>query len=102
MYHRPMLGRVLSGLGSILLVSSSNTFAADFSSSVSPKEGWKLAADAKDVLIYSRRARRFEPERVQGNRLHRRSRLCRARSHRRFRELSKVHALHLGMPSHKT
>ena len=54
MYHRPVLGRVLSGLGSILLVSSSNTFAADFSSSVSPKEGWKLAADAKDVLIYSR------------------------------------------------
>jgi hypothetical protein len=49
-----MLGRILSGLGSILLVSSSNTFAADFSSSVSPKEGWKLAADAKDVLIYSR------------------------------------------------
>jgi hypothetical protein len=54
MYHRSMLGRILSGLGSILLVSSSNTFAADFSSSVSPKEGWKLAADAKDVLIYSR------------------------------------------------
>jgi Polyketide cyclase / dehydrase and lipid transport len=53
-YHRPMLCRVLSGLGSILLVSGSNTFAADFSSSVSPKEGWKLAADAKDVLIYSR------------------------------------------------
>ena len=54
MYHRPMLGRVVWGLGSILLVSSSNTFAADFTSSVSPKEGWKLAADAKDVLIYSR------------------------------------------------
>jgi hypothetical protein len=53
-YHRPMLCRVLSGLGSILLVSGSNTFAAEFSSSVSPKEGWKLAADAKDVLIYSR------------------------------------------------
>ena len=54
MYHRAMLCRVLSGLGSILLVSGSNTFAADFSSSVSPKEGWKLAADAKDVIIYSR------------------------------------------------
>jgi hypothetical protein len=54
MYHRPVLCRVLSGLGSILLVSGSNTFAADFSSSVSPKEGWKLAADAKDVFIYSR------------------------------------------------
>ena len=54
MYHRAMLCRILSGLGSILLLSSSNTFAAEFSSSVSPKEGWKLAADAKDVLIYSR------------------------------------------------
>src|SRR5262245_23247445 len=49
-----MLCRVLSGLGTILLVSGSNTFAADFTSSVSPKEGWKLATDAKDVLIYSR------------------------------------------------
>ena len=49
-----MLLRVLSGLGSILLVSSSNTFAADFSSSVSPKEGWKIVADAKDLIIYSR------------------------------------------------
>ena len=54
MYHRAMLCRVLSGLGSILLLSGSNTFAAEFSSSVNPKEGWKLAADAKDVLIYSR------------------------------------------------
>src|SRR4029434_5332979 len=54
MYHRPMLCRVLPGLGLVLLVSGSNTFAAEFSSSVSPKEGWKLAADAKDVLIYSR------------------------------------------------
>ena len=54
MYHRPMLGRVLSGLGSILLVSGRHIFAADFSSPLSPKEGWKLAADAKDVLIYSR------------------------------------------------
>src|SRR5262245_29121467 len=53
-YHRPMLCRVLSGLGTLLLVSGSNTFAADFSSSVSPKEGWKLATDAKDVVIYSR------------------------------------------------
>lgn len=53
-YHRAMFCRVLSGLGSLLLVSSSNSFAADFSSSVSPKEGWKLAADAKDVIIYSR------------------------------------------------
>src|ERR1051325_5078939 len=54
MYHRAMLCRVLSGLGTILLVSDPNMFAADFSSSVTPKEGWKLAADAKDVLIYSR------------------------------------------------
>ena len=54
MYHRPMLCRVLPGFGFILLVSGSNTFAADVSSSVSPKEGWKLAADAKDVIIYSR------------------------------------------------
>jgi len=54
MYHRAMLGRALSGLGSILLISGSHAFAADFSSSVSPQEGWKLATDAKDVVIYSR------------------------------------------------
>jgi hypothetical protein len=53
-YHRAMLCRVLPGFGLILLVSGSNTFAEDFTSSVSPKEGWKLAADAKDVVIYSR------------------------------------------------
>jgi len=53
-YHRPVLCRVLSGLGTILLVSGSNAFAADFTSSVNPKEGWKLATDAKDVIIYSR------------------------------------------------
>ena len=49
-----MLCRVLSGLGYILLLSGSNVFAADSSSSVSPKEGWKVAADSKDVMIYSR------------------------------------------------
>jgi hypothetical protein len=54
MYHRRMLCRFLPALGSILLVSGSNTFAGDFSSSVSPKDGWKLAADAKEVMIYSR------------------------------------------------
>jgi hypothetical protein len=54
MYHRRMLCRFLPALGSILLVSGSNTFAGDFSSSVSPKDGWKLAADAKEVIIYSR------------------------------------------------
>jgi hypothetical protein len=54
MYHRPMLGRVLPSFGLILLVSGPNTIAADFSSSVSPKEGWKLTTDAKDVLIYTR------------------------------------------------
>jgi len=53
-YHRAMLFRVLPSFGLILLFSGSNSFAAEFSSSVSPKEGWKLAADAKDVLIYSR------------------------------------------------
>src|SRR5262245_9848348 len=53
-YPRAMLCRGLLGLGSILLLSGSNTFADDFSSSVSPKEGWKLASDAKDVIIYSR------------------------------------------------
>ena len=53
-YHRAMRCRVLPALGSLLLVSGSHTFAADFSSSVSPKEGWKLATDAKDVIIYSR------------------------------------------------
>jgi Polyketide cyclase / dehydrase and lipid transport len=54
MYHRAMLCRVLPSFGFILLVSGSSTFAADFTSSVSPKEGWKLAADAKDVIIFSR------------------------------------------------
>ena len=49
-----MLCRVLSGLGSILLVSGSNVFGAESSSPVDPKEGWKLAADAKDMTIYSR------------------------------------------------
>jgi Polyketide cyclase / dehydrase and lipid transport len=49
-----MLCRVLTGLGSILLVSGSNTLADDFSSSVSPKDGWKLTADAKEATIYSR------------------------------------------------
>jgi hypothetical protein len=54
MYHRAMLCRVLPSFGLILFVSGSNTFAADFSSSVNPKEGWKLTSDAKDVVIYSR------------------------------------------------
>jgi Polyketide cyclase / dehydrase and lipid transport len=50
----PMFCRVLSGLGSILLVSGSNMFGAEFSSSIDPKEGWKLSADTKEVVIYSR------------------------------------------------
>jgi Polyketide cyclase / dehydrase and lipid transport len=54
MYRRPMLRRVLPSFGLILLASGSTTFAADFSSSVSPKEGWQLSTDAKEVLIYSR------------------------------------------------
>jgi hypothetical protein len=54
MYHRPMLRRVLPSLGLILLVSRSNTFGAEVSSAVNPKEGWKLSADAKEVIIYSR------------------------------------------------
>lgn len=54
MYHRAMLCRVLPGFGLILLLAGSKTFAADVSSSVNPKEGWKLATDAKDVIIYSR------------------------------------------------
>src|SRR5437016_802581 len=49
-----MLCRVLPGFGLILLVSGWNTFGAEFSSAVSPKDGWKLAADAKEVIIYSR------------------------------------------------
>src|SRR5215510_1081205 len=53
-YHRPMLCRFLPSFGLIVVLSGSNTFAADFSSSVNPKEGWKLATDAKDVIIYSR------------------------------------------------
>jgi hypothetical protein len=54
MYHRRMLCRLLPALGTIFLVSVSNIIAGDFSSSVSPKDGWKLAADAKEVIIYSR------------------------------------------------
>jgi hypothetical protein len=54
LYHRAVLCRVVSGLGSVLLLSGSNTFAAEFSSTVNPKDGWKLAADAKEVIIYSR------------------------------------------------
>src|SRR4030095_1365236 len=54
MYRRAMFCRVLSGLGSILLLAGSSTLAVDFSSSVNPKEGGNLAADAKDGLIYSR------------------------------------------------
>jgi Polyketide cyclase / dehydrase and lipid transport len=54
MYHRRMLCRFLPALGAILLVSGSNTFAGDLSSSVNPKDGWKLAGDAKEVIIYSR------------------------------------------------
>jgi len=53
-YHRPMLCRVLRALGSVLLVSGSNMFAADFSSAVNPKDGWKLAVETKEVAIYSR------------------------------------------------
>src|SRR6266436_2617666 len=53
-YHRLVLCRVLTGLGSILLVSGSNTFAEEFSSAVNPKDGWTLAADTKEVIIYSR------------------------------------------------
>jgi hypothetical protein len=54
MYHRGMLCRALPALGSILLISGSNIFAGDLSSAVSPKDGWTLAADMKDVIIYSR------------------------------------------------
>src|SRR6059058_3517742 len=50
----PMLCRVLSGLGSILLVSGSNIFSAEFSSSIDPKEGWELSGDTKEITIYSR------------------------------------------------
>jgi len=49
-----MLCRVLPGLGLILLVSGLNTFAADTSSADNTKEGWKLSADGKELIIYSR------------------------------------------------
>ena len=49
-----MLCRVLSGLGSILLISSSNALSADESATVNPKDGWKVAADTKEIVIYSR------------------------------------------------
>ncbi len=54
MYCRAVFCRVLTGLGSILLVSGSNTFAGEYSSAANPKDGWKLAADTKEVIIYSR------------------------------------------------
>jgi hypothetical protein len=54
MYHRPMSCRLLAGFGLILLVPGSNTFADNFSGAVDPKDGWKLAADTKEVTIYSR------------------------------------------------
>jgi len=54
MYYRLMLCRVLPGFGLILLVSGWNTFGADFSSAVNPTDGWKLAADTKEAIIYSR------------------------------------------------
>ena len=50
----PMFCRVLSGFGSILLLSGSNMFGAEFYSSIDAKEGWKLCADTKEVIIYSR------------------------------------------------
>ncbi len=53
-YRRPMLCRVLSGLGSILLVSSSNAFSADEPTTGNSKDGWKVAADTKEIIIYSR------------------------------------------------
>jgi hypothetical protein len=49
-----MLCRILPTLGPILLVYGSNIFAGDVSSSVNPKDGWTLAADTKEVIIYSR------------------------------------------------
>jgi hypothetical protein len=49
-----MLCRVLLGVGAFLLVCGSNGFGNDFSSSVSPKDGWKVADDSRDVMIYSR------------------------------------------------
>ncbi len=49
-----MLCRVLPALGSILLFSGSNIFAGDFSSAANPKDGWTLATDTKEVIIYSR------------------------------------------------
>ena len=54
MYRRPMLCRVLPALMSIFLVGSSAAFAADLPGSVNPLDGWKLAADTRDVAIYSR------------------------------------------------
>jgi len=49
-----MLCRVLPALMSIFLVGSSAAFAADLPGSVNPLDGWKLAADTRDVAIYSR------------------------------------------------
>src|SRR6266566_455154 len=54
MYYRAMLCRVLPGFGLILLVSGWNTFGAEFSSAVNPVDGWKLAADTKEAINYSR------------------------------------------------
>jgi polyketide cyclase/dehydrase/lipid transport protein len=54
MYHRTMLCRILPGLLSIFLIGGSTGFADEFSTSVDPKEGWKLSSGSKDVAVYSR------------------------------------------------
>ena len=54
MYHRAMKRWLLLGLFVVLSAIIVKAFGTEFSSSVDPKEGWKLSSGSKDVALYSR------------------------------------------------
>src|SRR5439155_6360702 len=53
-YHCAMKRRLLQGVVLFLSGITVTALGAEFSSSVSPTEGWKLTSGSKDVAIYSR------------------------------------------------
>ena len=53
-YHCAVKRRLLQGFVLVLSGITLDAFGAEFSSSVSPTEGWKLTSGSKDVAIYSR------------------------------------------------
>jgi hypothetical protein len=55
-YRHGMHWRTLAGFMPVFLLIGAilNAFGAEFSSSVSPNEGWKVASGSKDVALYSR------------------------------------------------